>query len=76
MASPRFRRSGNRSRSMSRQLSRENGTIKEIIKNADECVWLYDEVCCNADSEYVADFPMDYCRKCKHFTKECRECHT
>lgn len=57
---------------MSRQLTNENGKLKEIPKRADECSWLYDEVCCNADSEWVADFPGDHCKRCRYFTKERR----
>lgn len=55
---------------MSRQLTNENGKLKENPKNEDECIWLYDEVCCNADSEWVADFPHEHCKRCKNFTKE------
>lgn len=57
---------------MSRQLTNENGKLKEIPKRADECSWLYDEVCCNVDSEWVADFPGDHCKRCRYFTKERR----
>ena len=55
---------------MSRQLTNENGKLKETPKNEEECIWLYDEVCCNADSEWVADFPHKHCGRCRHFTKE------
>lgn len=55
---------------MSRQLTNENGKLKENPKNENECIWLYDEVCCNADSEWVADFPHEHCKRCKNFTKE------
>ena len=55
---------------MSRQLTTENGKVKETIKNPDECIWLYDEVCCNDSSEWLADFPHEFCSKCRYFTKE------
>ena len=55
---------------MSRQLTTENGKVKETIKNPDECIWLYDEMCCNDSSEWLADFPHEFCSKCRYFTKE------
>lgn len=55
---------------MSRQLTNKNGRLKETMKNEDECAWLYDEVCCNADSEFVADYPHEYCRRCRYFVRE------
>lgn len=58
---------------MSRQLHSENGKPKESIKNPDECIWLYNEVCCNDSSEWLADFPHELCKECRYFTKE-RKC--
>lgn len=38
----------------------------------DECRHLYNEVCCNPDSDQCCDFPHpEYCLYCcPHFTKE------
>lgn len=55
---------------MSRQLHRENDKLHERVKNPDECVWLYDEVCCNDSSEWLADFPKEFCKQCRYFVKE------
>lgn len=36
-----------------------------------ECKYLYDEVCCNDSSEYLADFPSkEDCDKCEFYEKE------
>lgn len=28
------------------------------MKTCENCIWWQDEVCCNADSEYCADFTL------------------
>ena len=44
---------------------------KEEIANMKQCKWMYNEVCCNPDSELCADFPMEGdCRICTHFERE------
>lgn len=59
-----------RGHNMSRQLKRENKKITETPKNENECIWLYNEVCCNDSSEWLADFPHEFCKSCRYFTKE------
>ena len=55
---------------MSRELDRSKSKIREMPKNENECAWLYDDVCCNDSSEWLADFPLDFCKTCRYFTKE------
>ena len=55
---------------MSRQLSTENGKLKEVIKDRNECAWKYDGVCCNDRSKYIADYPGEHCTTCKLFMRE------
>ena len=55
---------------MSRSLQTKDGRKWETVVDSDECRWLHDEVCCNADSEWVADFPHDHCKDCRHFEGE------
>ncbi|MBO4920432.1 MAG: hypothetical protein J5372_00815 [Lachnospiraceae bacterium] len=55
---------------MSRLLHTENGKLKEIIKNTNECAWLYNEVCCNTKSELVADYPGERCKICRLYVRE------
>ena len=55
---------------MARHLERTEHGIKEIVTDMTKCAWLYDEVCCNADSEHVADYPGEKCKKCKLFVRE------
>lgn len=48
--------------------------IKEI-ESEDICKWKINEICCNGDCEYVADYPHHYCKcesleDCKYFKKE------
>lgn len=58
---------------MSRHIEqKENGEWIETITNYDECRWLYDEVCVNDSSEWLADFPLDWCKECRYFKKERR----
>lgn len=55
---------------MSRQLTTENGKLKEVIKDKNECAWMYDHVCCNENSPYLADMPLENCKTCKLFVRE------
>ena len=58
---------------MSRWIEKDNdGTIREGISDLDGCRYLYNDVCCNDQSEQCCDFPHEeYCAKrCPHFTKE------
>ena len=59
-----------RGHNMSRQLSTENGKLKEVIKDRNECAWKYDGVCCNDRSIYIADYPGEHCTTCKLFMRE------
>ena len=58
---------------MSKQLVNDNGKRTETIKDPEKCAWLYDEVCCNDSSEWLADFPLEFCQKCRYFTSEERK---
>lgn len=50
----------------------QNGTYRVTIDNPDDCKFMYNEVCCCADSDEVCDFPeREFCKKrCPHFVKE------
>lgn len=70
---PGSRRGRKDSKCMSRHLEKlANGEFEETIVNYDECKWLYDKVCCNDSSEWLADFPLDFCKTCRYFKKERR----
>lgn len=49
-----------------------NGTYKEKIVDLQECKHMYNEVCCNDKSEWLADYPdsQNDCKKCKLFESE------
>lgn len=54
----------------------ENGKTKYIktLDDPDGCAWMYDEVCCNDQSEHCCDFPMDEdCGVCPLFERETEE---
>ena len=61
---------------MSSFLSRnKDGTYKKEIESMDICKWKINEVCCNSDCEYCADYPHPYNKceskeQCKYFEKE------
>lgn len=58
---------------MSRYMQKNiHGEWEEIVEDKDQCRYLIDEVCCNADCDQCADFPdpEEYCPKCEHFTPE------
>ena len=55
---------------MSRKLIRKGKGFVERLDNPNKCRWLYDDVCCNDSSEWLADFPLDLCKTCRYFTKE------
>lgn len=49
----------------------DNGKNEVSLDNPDKCDWMYNEVCCNDKSDYVADYPNEYdCKNCKLFKKE------
>lgn len=58
---------------MSRHLERNERGYEETITDYDGCRWLYDEVCVYDSSEWLADFPLDFCKTCRYFTKERKE---
>lgn len=48
--------------------------IKEI-ESTKICKWKINEICCNDECEYIADYPYPYCKceskkQCKYFEKE------
>lgn len=50
-----------------------NGTYQITIDSPEDCKFMYNEVCCNADSDEVGDYPdrEEFCRKrCLNFIKE------
>lgn len=58
---------------MSKYIDYEPIHVDEIDYN--KCKWLINEVCCFADSPYVADYPYPRCKceddiYCKCFEKE------
>lgn len=57
---------------MSKYIDYHPMNIDEIDYN--KCKWLYNEVCCNADSPCVADYPnSNMCKSkkdCEFFEKE------
>lgn len=58
---------------MSRFIESDNENKNNIVTLDDpkKCAWMYNEVCCNSNSCMVADYPgIDYCIRCKFFTKE------
>lgn len=61
---------------MSRFLTRlKDGIMLEEIESLDICKWRIDEVCCNADCDYVGDYPYPNCKceskkQCGYFEKE------
>ena len=56
---------------MSSFLSRnEDGTYRKDIESMDICKWKINEVCCNDECEYLADYPYPSC-KCEN-KKQCK----
>lgn len=48
-----------------------DGTMHTEIEDPEACAWMYNEVCCNDQSPYVADWPLlDFCDRCPLFTPE------
>ena len=49
-----------------------DGTYHEEVYDTEGCRWLYDEVCCNEKSPFLADFPCveEDCKECAFFEKE------
>lgn len=48
----------------------EDGKTKVTLDNKDKCDYMYNEICCNDQSEYLADYPDEHCAGCKLFKKE------
>lgn len=59
---------------MSRFLTKNNdGTYLEEIESMEVCKWRINGVCCNNESEDLADYPYPSSKcegDCKHFLKE------
>ena len=61
---------------MSSFLSRnDDGTYKKEIESMNICKWNINEICCNSDCEYCADYPYptskcESKKQCKYFEKE------
>ncbi len=55
---------------MGRQLERKDNRLRETVTDDNKCRWLYNEVCCNDSSEWLADFPHEFCDRCRYFAKE------
>lgn len=58
---------------MSRYLGYE--PLFEDDINYTECKWLCNEICCNDNSPYLADYPFPFCKceskkDCEYFEKE------
>ena len=51
----------------------ENGDGYNVVTLDDKtkCAWMYNEVCCNDKTDYLADYPdRDDCAECPYFKKE------
>lgn len=53
----------------------KDGVSLEEIESMEICKWRVNEVCCNGDCGYVADFPYPHCKckskkDCDYFEKE------
>lgn len=53
----------------------KNGEYIKEIESKEICKWKINEICCNGDCEYVADYPYPYCKceskeDCKYFEEE------
>lgn len=57
---------------MSRYIEQDkHGNYTETIASMNECRWMYDDCCCNHDSDCVADYPdEETCKRCKLYEKE------
>ena len=58
---------------MSRYITRTNGTDIEDIENMEICKWRINDVCCNEESKYVADYPPYWCKCDSIMDCECYE---
>ena len=55
---------------MSRRIRQVEGKVFETISSMDECLYKWNNVCCN-DSSIAFAMPIDsYCEVCQSFTKE------
>ena len=49
----------------------DDGTYEVVLDDKYKCKWMYNEVCCNDQSEILADYPWNgECKKCKLFERE------
>jgi len=56
---------------MSKFIEMVNGRRYTELADKGQCGWMYNEVCCCDESEWLADFPdEDACAGCKYFKAE------
>ena len=60
---------------MSKTFYDKDGKVsdKVLVDNLNKCKWLCDEVCCNDECDYLADYPPHKCEsieECELFEKE------
>ena len=56
---------------MSRWIEEKQGYTIIKIADMDECSYMYNEVCCNDESELCGDYPaQEDCAECLLFKKE------
>lgn len=56
---------------MSRWVEKEGDDYKITIADMDECKHMYDEMCCNDESEHCCSYAFeDDCKGCELFEKE------
>lgn len=56
---------------MSKVFKNVDGKLVSEIDNFEKCKFMYDEVCCNDSSPFIADYPeMENCKHCIYFEKE------
>lgn len=53
---------------------REDGTLEVTMADPNLCAWMYNDVCCNRDSDEVCNWPTyEYCENCPFFAPEDEE---
>ena len=57
---------------MSRYIEQNpDGTLAETLADPDQCAWMFNEICCNDQSEHLADWPPEgYCEHCPFYAPE------
>ena len=56
---------------MSRWTEKVGDDYKVTIADMDDCKYMYDEICCNDESEHCCDYAFeDVCKRCELFEKE------